>query len=274
LRGEFVEVDGARLYYYAAGTRGKADPLLFLHGFPTSSHLWRDVVPEIPAGNRIVVADLLGYGRSDRPGKKDVGIAGHAARVIGLMDALRIEHCAVVGHDLGGGVAQYLAVEHPARVTRMALISSVGFDEWPPGALKTARAGLPLAKRLPAKPMMSMLRRALKGAYEEEEHGAHSVEMYLRPFETPGGREALMAHVGALDCAETEALAPKLKKLKLPTAIIWGEDDPFLPLSIGMRLEQAIPKATLHVLPGVMHYPPETAPESVAKVLESWLKRS
>jgi pimeloyl-ACP methyl ester carboxylesterase len=272
LRGEFVEVDGTRLYYYAAGTRGKGDPIIFLHGFPASSHLWRDVIPEIPAGNRSVVVDLLGYGRSDRPGPHEVSIKGHAGRVVGLMDALRIERCAVVGHDLGGGVAQFLAVEYPARVSRLALISSVGFDEWPPAALKTAKAGLPFAKRLPAKPMLSMLRRALKGAYEDEERGAHSVDMYLRTFETPGGREALMAHVGALDAAETEALVPGLKKLKVPTAIIWGEDDPFLPLSIGMRLEQTIPKATLHVLPGVMHYPPETAPESIAKLLTPWLR--
>ena len=47
MRGEFVEVDGARLYYYAAGSRGKGDPLLLLHGFPASSHLWREVVPEL-----------------------------------------------------------------------------------------------------------------------------------------------------------------------------------------------------------------------------------
>jgi pimeloyl-ACP methyl ester carboxylesterase len=273
LRGEFVEVAGARLYYYAAGTRGKGDPVIFLHGFPASSHLWRDVVPLMPAGHRAVVLDLLGYGRSDRPGTQDMSIAGHAARLIGFLDAMKITSCALVGHDLGGGIAQYLAVEHPERISRLALIASVGFDEWPPAALKTAKAGLPFAKRLPAKPMLSMLRRALKGAYEEEEHGAHSADMYLRPFETPGGREALIAHVGALDSTETEALVPGLKKLKIPTTIIWGADDPFLPISIGLRLEQTIPKSTLHVLPDVMHYPPETAPESVAELLTPWLKK-
>ncbi len=273
LRGEFVEIAGARLYYYAAGTRGAGDTIIFLHGFPASSHLWRDVVPHIPAGHRSVVVDLLGYGRSDRPADRDLSIAGHAARVLAFMDAMHITSAAIVGHDLGGGIAQHLAVHHPDRVSRLALISSVGFDEWPPGALKT-RSGLAIAKRLPAKPMMAMLRRALKGAYEEEERGAHSTEMYLRTFEAPGGREALLAHVCALDAAETEALVPGLQKLKTPTAIIWGEDDPFLPLSIGMRLEQTIPKATLSVLPGVMHYPPETAPESVAKLLAPWLSRS
>src|ERR671917_498738 len=57
----------ARVYYYAAGTRGTGEPLVFIHGFPTSSHLWRDVVPLLPDGHRAIVIDLLGYGRSDRP---------------------------------------------------------------------------------------------------------------------------------------------------------------------------------------------------------------
>jgi 2-hydroxymuconate-semialdehyde hydrolase len=273
MRGEFVEVGGARLYYYAAGTRGKGEPIILLHGFPASSHLWRDVVPHLPGGHRIVVSDLLGYGRSDRPGDHDLSIPGHAHRVVGLMDALSIKRAAIVGHDLGGGIAQHLAVEHPDRVSRLALISSVGYDAWPPRELKMAKGALAFAKKMPAKPLMNALRRALKGAYEEEEHGAHSVEMYLRPFETPGGKEALIAHVGALDSAETMALVPSLKDIGVPTVLIWGAEDPFVPVALGKRLQKAIPGATLDVLNDVMHYPPETAPESVAEILTAWLSR-
>ena len=273
MRGEFVEVDGSRLYYYAAGSRGKGDPLILLHGFPASSHLWRDVVPELPAGHRVVVMDLLGYGRSDRPGEHEVSIAAHAARVLGLADALKITRFAVAGHDLGGGIAQYLAVHHPERVSRMALVSSVGLDAWPPREFKMARAAIPFARKMPAKPLMNQLRRALKRAYEEEEHGAHSVDMYLRPFESPGGKDALISHVAALDPAETMALAPRLKEIAVPTAIIWGADDPFIEPALGTALQKAIPKATLSILPDVMHYPPETAPESVAEILASWLAR-
>ncbi len=273
MRGEFVEVSGARLYYYAAGSRGTGDPVIFLHGFPASSHLWRDVVPLVPAGHRVVVLDLLGYGRSDRPGTHDLSIAAHGGRVLALMDALRIPRAAFVGHDLGGGIAQQLAVDHPERVARIALIASVGFDAWPPRELKLARSALPIARRMPAKPLMSALRRALKGAYEEMEHGARSVEMYLRPFESPGGREALLAHVAALDPEETIALAPRLPQIDMPVSVIWGADDPILPLSLGRQLQQAIPNATLDVLPDVMHYPPETAPEAVAEVLKRWLSR-
>jgi len=273
MRGEFVDVDGARLYYYAAGTRGKGEPLILLHGFPSSSHLWRDVVPELPAGHRVVVLDLLGYGRSDRPGEKALSIGAHAERVLALADALRITQFAVAGHDLGGGIAQHLAVHHPDRVTRLALVSSVGFDAWPPRELKIARSAIPFMRKMPPKPVINQLRRALRKAYEEEEHGAHSVDMYLRPFEAPGGKDALIAHVAALDEAETVALASGLKRLDLPVAVIWGERDPFIAPAVGERLKKAIPGATLSMLPDVMHYPPETAPGSVAEILTEWFTR-
>ena len=106
MRGEFVDLTGARLYYYAAGTRGAGEPVVFLHGFPTSGHLWTDVVPLVPAGHRVVVLDLLGYGRSDRPQSRSVSLRAHAERVIELFDTLGINYACVVGHDIGGGIAQ------------------------------------------------------------------------------------------------------------------------------------------------------------------------
>ncbi|MGH7618691.1 MAG: alpha/beta fold hydrolase, partial [Gemmatimonadaceae bacterium] len=86
MRGEFLDLSGARIYYYAAGTRGAGDPVVFLHGFPTSGHLWSDVVPLMPAGHRIVVLDHLGYGRSDRPLSRPVDIRAHAERVVQVLD--------------------------------------------------------------------------------------------------------------------------------------------------------------------------------------------
>ena len=90
VRGEFIDLDGARLYYYAAGTRGAGEPVVFLHGFPTSGHLWSDVIPLMPAGHRLVVLDLLGYGRSDPPDGRPLTLRAHAERVVALLDALGI----------------------------------------------------------------------------------------------------------------------------------------------------------------------------------------
>src|SRR5438045_7321115 len=143
MRGEFVDVGGVRLYYYAGGTRGVGEPVVFLHGFPTSGHLWSDVVPLVPVGHRVVVVDMLGYGRSDRPLGRPVGIRAHADRVIELMDALGINYACVVGHDIGGGIAQWLAVRHPQRVSRLCLVDSVAFGDWPTRVVERPRAMLP-----------------------------------------------------------------------------------------------------------------------------------
>ena len=273
MRGEFIDVAGARLYYYAAGTRGAGEPLVFLHGFPTSSLLWHETVRHIPAGHRVVVVDLLGFGRSDRPEGRAVSLHGHAERVVALLDELRIETCAVVGHDVGGGIAQALALRWPARVSRLCLIDSVAFEAWPPRGVRMARATLALTRHLPASWLLSAVRSDLVRGYSSADLGAHSIERYLKPFATPEGRDALVAHLLGLDARETVELAEALPKLAQPTAILWGEHDPFLPVELGRRLHALIPRSTLDVVSGGRHFLPEEHPERVASVVAGLLAR-
>src|SRR3954468_7805051 len=105
MRGEFIDLGGERLYYYAAGSRGSGDPIVLIHGFPASSHVWLEVVPKLPQGHRVLVVDLLGFGRSDSTRAADYSIRGHGGRIIRLLDSLRIERALVVGHDTGGTIA-------------------------------------------------------------------------------------------------------------------------------------------------------------------------
>jgi pimeloyl-ACP methyl ester carboxylesterase len=273
VRGEFVDSDGARLYYYAAGTRGAGEPIVFIHGFPTSAHLWSQVVPLVPAGHRVVVLDLLGFGRSDPPRGADLSIRAHADRVLALFDALGINYAAVVGHDLGGGIAQSLAVRHPARVSRLCLINSVAFDAWPGREVKLARATMPLTRHLPPQWILSVLRADLLRGYVGSERGAHSIDQYIRRFSGEDGRGVLVAHLAALDCAETRALGARLRDVVAPTTVLWGAEDPFLPRSVGERLANAIPGATLDVAADVRHFTPEEAPERVASALTQLLAR-
>src|SRR5689334_6322592 len=125
MRGEFLDVAGSRLYYYAAGSRGAGEPIVLIHGFPTSGHLWSDVVAALPAGHRVVVLDLLGYGRSDPARRAAVDIASHADRLVAVLDELRIERACLVGHGAGGGIAQSVAVRFPQRVSHLCLVNSV-----------------------------------------------------------------------------------------------------------------------------------------------------
>jgi pimeloyl-ACP methyl ester carboxylesterase len=123
VRGEFVDLGENRLYYYAAGTRGAGGPVLLLHGFPASSFLWSAVVPRLPAGHRVIVPDLLGFGRSELPRRghtsADLTVAGHAHRVTQLLDVLNVGEACIVGHGFSAAVALAIAIGQPNRVTRL-----------------------------------------------------------------------------------------------------------------------------------------------------------
>lgn len=267
MRGEFLDLNGVRLYYYAAGSRGAGEPIVLLHGFPTSAHLWSDVVPLLPPGHRVVVLDLLGFGRSDPPARAPVDIRAHADRVVAVLDKLGINFACLVGHDVGGGIAQSVAVRYPHRVSKLCLIDSVAFDAWPSRAVKLARAMVPLTRHLPPSWIAQIVRTELLRGFLDAEKGAHDVDLYLRPFSDSTGRDALLEHLIALNETETMAVGARLKDIVSPTAIVWGERDPFLPVELAKRLQAAIPRSSLEIIPGARHFLPEESAHSVAAAI-------
>ena len=267
MRGEFVDVGGARLYYYAAGTRGAGAPVVFLHGFPTSGHLWGDVVAQMPAGHRIVVADLLGYGRSDPPGARALTLHAHAERVVGLLDALQINSACIVGHDLGGGVAQSLALDWPERVSQLALVNSVAFNGWPTRNVRVAKALMPLVRKLPTNWLLPIVRADLERGYYDAARAVHSIDKFQRPFNSDDGRKVFLQHLAALDRNETQALGARLAEIRVPTAVVWGTNDPYLPIALGRRLADAIRGASFHIIDDARHFTPEDSPREIAQII-------
>lgn len=273
MRGEFVDLAGARLYYYAAGSRGAGEPVVFVHGFGTSGHLWSDVVSLMPAGHRLVVVDLLGWGRSDPPLGRDLSLRGHGERVVALLDALGVKDACIVGHGLGGGVAQWLALNAPSRVTRIALLGSISFGDWQTRDIRLARLLIGVLRRLPSSWVSSMVRTEMERGYGDRSRAGHALDKFARPFTGDDGRAALCAHIAALDPAETLALSKRLGDVTQPCTVIWGGSDPFLPLRHATRLAEAIPGARLEVVPGARHFLPEDAPRQVSDALEQLLAR-
>jgi pimeloyl-ACP methyl ester carboxylesterase len=158
-------------------------------------------------------------------------------------------------------------------VSRLALIDSVGFDAWPPREVRLARAMLPLTRHLPPSWILSVVRADMQRGYVDHDRASHNIDLFLRPFATIEGRDALMTHLLALDSAETQTLATRLKDIVSPTAVIWGEHDPFLPVSLGRRLSSAIPESTLDVITDAKHFVPEEAAHRVAATIAKLLVR-
>lgn len=265
MRGEFLDVDGARLYYFAAGTRGAGDPVLLVHGFPTSGLLWSGLLPDLPPGHRVVVVDLLGHGRSDRPDGADVSVAGHARRMLRILDLLAIPRATVIGHDVGGAIALAMAVAAPARVGAVGVIAGAGLDA--PGTLgaRILRRLAPVVARMPGSMLTGLARAELERGYADAPRGAHALERHLLPFDDARGARAFAAHLRALDGRWHRSFDPA--GVTVPVTLVAGRDDPFHPVAAAERLRDRLPHATLHVLDDERHFLPEESPRRVARCL-------
>lgn len=278
MRGEFVDVAGSRLYCYAFGSRGAGVPIVLVHGTFTSSHLWRELLPRLPKGHRVLVLDLLGHGRSDRHADRAMTVAGHTERLLGLLNELAVSSACVVGHGLGAAVATRLAHECPNRVAKLALINPSFLANDPkdikiPGPLRRLAAFVPMWKRISGDWLASALHTALVRGYAQRSVGEHSLDLYLKPFRTREGRDSACAQLLALKASSgdtVQALAPA--SLTPPVTAVFGADDPFLQPQRAERVLQALQQATesrvtVQHLTGVAHIAPEEAPDRLATII-------
>lgn len=267
MRGEFVEIGSDRLYYYAAGTRGQGDPIILLHGFPTSSHVWSNLVGLLPAGHRIVVPDLLGFGRSDTGDAADLSIRGHAARTIALLDQLGITRCCLIGHQMGACIAIAVAATVPQRVSHLALLHPLAGDVTFSATFAVLRAFMPLVRLVPMAALRAPIRRELARWFGDPVRARPSIDQYLRSWKEPVRRRQLLRQMAALTAADVMECTRQLESMTIPVAIVAGNDDPAVPRVALDRVRAAQPNATLDIIRDARHFSPEESPERVADVV-------
>jgi pimeloyl-ACP methyl ester carboxylesterase len=272
MRGEFVEVGTERLYYYAAGTRGQGDPILLLHGFPTSSHVWSNLISLLPAGHRVVVPDLLGFGRSEASDRADLSIRGHARRIVELLDELQVRRCAIVGHHLGACIATTVAAQTGSRVSHLGLLHPLGGDVVFTGTFAVLRAFLPAVRVFPYAVLRSRLRAELSRWFSDPLRARPTIEQYLSAWQKPRQWRQLLRHLAALGPAQVAEATRLLGTLTIPVAIATSDSDPAAPRVALEQVRAAAPSATLDIIPHVRHFSPEESPERIAGVIERLLR--
>lgn len=273
-----VRVDGASLSVLEAGP-ADGEPVVLLHGIPASAELWWQVQPRLAeAGYRVLAPDLPGYGRTRLPADGDRSLAG-AARLVAAW--LRQEGHApawVVGHDLGGGVAQVLAVRAPDVVARLTLGDTVVADSWPVAPIRLlrriARTGTyPLWCRLGLFPnpwAWAQLRRGF--AEGSRLDGTVAAQVFWDDkVRDPDTVREFVGHLRALDPAQTVAVAPGLAEVTVPTQVLWARCDRFQSWeTVGRRLVELLPEPEVVLLDDAGHFVPLEAPAAYAEALLAW----
>jgi len=248
-----ADVKGAgRLAYREALPEGDArgDPVLFVHGFPESSYMWRGALGvAAEAGRRAIAPDLLGYGDSepDPPAtwERQLEALGE------LVDELGLERVALVVHDWGGLIGLRWACEHPDRPSAL-LISDSGF--FPDGVwhglaevIRTPGEGEKLLEGLTRESFGELIRAA--GSFPDD-----AIDEYWKAFATPAARGGLLEMYRSGDFGKLAAYEGRLAALDVPTLILWGEEDAFAPVAGAYRFRREIPHAELEVIEGAGHF--------------------
>jgi haloalkane dehalogenase len=263
-----MPVSGGELSYIDEGD--SEDPtLLFLHGFPTSSYLWREFIPLFAPWMHVLAPDLLGCGESAKPLDAPLDIRTQAGYMRELLAKRRVGRLAVVGHGHGGGIAQLLALE--GLVEALVLVDSIAFDAWPSESTRRLQQ-LPPGERTEAI-FNQAFERFLRDAVGKPERLTDDLRRaYLTPFSGEEGTRAFFRGIDAADGMGLAGTEDGLASLTCPTLIVWGEDDPYLPEAVAERLNDAIHTSSLAVLPGCSHLLPEDAPETVAPLAFDYLR--
>ena len=265
---EFMPVAGHRLAYLDEGT-GPA--VLLIHGIPTSSLLWRRIIPVLAETHRVIAPDMLNYGKSEKPMDADVSIAAQSRLMIGMLDALGIPRADVVAHDIGGGVAQIMAVNHPERVNKLVLSNAVCLDSWPIPEFKPLQEpGAETEMSLAA--FVSMMRGFLpQGVYRPEALAPDALNLMMDTWASEEGKRALFRNFRRLNPEYTQAIADELKHLCHETLVLWGRHDPFQKPVYAEKLRAAIPGARLTWIDEAAHWVMEEKPAEVAAELKAFL---
>lgn len=262
-------VDGLKISFV---DKGQGPSLLLIHGIPVWGYLWKDCLRPLAEHFRVIVPDLAGYGYSDHRDSFDRSIKVQARILVGLLKHLQINRLFVVGHDIGGAVAQRFVVDNAARVPKWVLIDSVLYDSWPADPM--VRLGNPRLhyRTEGAELAQKFIERLPDDFYHRDKASEELLAGWMAPYMTETGKLSLIRNAAALNTNHTMELLADLHRLTIPLLLLWAEKDQYQPLATAERFHREFPQTKLQVVPDSDHFLPlEKGPE-VAQVLLDYLR--
>lgn len=247
-----------------------AHQVVLIHGIPTSPALWRKVLPRI-VGARCLAWEMVGYGASIPQGRgRDISVSAQADYLVGWLTSLGLDRVVLVGHDLGGGVAQIAAIRHPSICAGLLLTNAIGYDSWPIPSVKAMRATGSLVRHLPDSAIKQVIRTFITRGHDDRDCAAASFGAHWSHYEATGGADAYVRQVRALDVRDTLAVADQLPRLNVPTRLVWGAADQFQKMEYGERFARDL-RAPLRRIEGGKHFTPEDHPDILAEEINALL---
>ncbi|MHC2067551.1 alpha/beta fold hydrolase [Bremerella sp. T1] len=250
---------------------GSGPPMLLLHGIPTWSFLFHEMIDDLAKQYRVIAPDMIGYGFSDRRDCFDRSIEVQANMVEQLLKHLEISYAHFVAHDIGGGVAMIVADRSPEIVRSMVLSNSVAYDSWPIEEMLSLAN--PDNTKMSPDEMKQFLSKTFEvGLSRPEKRTDEFKNGIMAPYLDQEGIRSLVRNAASLNTNHTTSLTARLNKLNQPTLFLWGEDDNWQPISTAERLVEDMPHAKLTPIKKCSHWVPQDAPDEFTRETLNFLE--
>jgi len=262
--GRIVDIDGYGVHVVERGTGGA---MLFIHGFGGQTFQYRHQLDYFAREHRVIAADLKGFGYSERDARTGLGHASQVTMLRALLDRLGVERVTVVGHSMGGAVAQRFAATYPDLVHALVLAASMPADRRP------RRAPVPGVLLRPLLPLLAPVAasRLLAAGFYDPSYLTDDVRAeYVRPARLRGSMDGLRKMMrDAVSDPPVDA-----SRITMPVLLLYGAHDPVAPLSMAQQIRARIPHARLTVIERAAHLLLEERPEECNRAIEDFLREA
>jgi len=279
----FLTIEGYQYHYI---DEGKGEVLLMLHGNPTWSFYWRNLITHFSKKYRVIAPDHMGCGLSSKPQSYPYTLATHIANLTKLIEHLNLSNITLFMHDWGGPIGMGYAVQHKTNVRRFVIFNSAAFLDFErkldmPNRIKLC--ALPIFGDFVVRGLNSFVRGALWMAITHQEHLTSDVKQgYLAPYDSYKNRIAVLRfiqdipwHPGIPSYTILEHMTSELKSFENhPVTLIWGEKDFCFTHRFLMAWEDHFPYASVKLIPDAGHYVVEDAYETIIPWVENFLSRN
>jgi pimeloyl-ACP methyl ester carboxylesterase len=268
----YYDVEGVRTRTLEAG-RGPA--VLLLHGRGGHLENWsRNIVP-LSRHFHVIALDMLGHGYTAKP-SIDYTIGNYAAHVLAFLRARGMDRVSMVGQSLGGWVAAWLAQEQPQRIEKLVLVNTNGFCLIPAEVVGKIRQS---SRAAVESPTPDSVRRRFQPLFLDpnlitEELVRIRLDIY-RQAEMKNAMERIVgSELEPENQGKFELTAERLRKIAVPTLILWSSHDPLLPWQEAHRYQQTLPDSRFHLLENCAHWPQYENPQEFNRIVGEFLLES
>ena len=275
----FITIDGLKYHYV---DEGSGPVVLCVHGNPTWSFAWRNVIKELSRDHRVIAVDHIGCGFSDKPQDWPYRLENHIANLANFTQALDLHEISLIAHDWGGAIGMGAAGRLPERFKQFTLLNTAAFrSQAIPFRIAICR--IPFFGAIALRGLNGFSRAALTMAVEKRERMTPAIKRgYLAPYNSWANRIGVHSFVQDIPLKESHPSYETLRQVEQglaqfqnhPTLLIWGERDWCFTTDFHDQFQKHLPNAESLMLPDAGHYVFEDAYEEFLPKLREFLTRS